>query len=72
MTADNLAIVFAPCLFRNPDLMAALKNAQQEIQFTALLIRALPLSSASEQQLAADRAAYWHYVSAATEKPSCG
>jgi hypothetical protein len=43
MTSENLAIVFAPCLFRNPDLMKALANAQKEIIFTRLLFDALPL-----------------------------
>lgn len=43
MTPENLAIVFAPCLFRHPDLMKALANAQKEIVFTRLLLDTLPL-----------------------------
>ena len=38
MTAENLAIVFAPCLFRHPDLMTALANAQKEVSNSHLIL----------------------------------
>ena len=58
--------MFAPCLFRNPDLMVALANAQKEIVFTRLLIETMPLPPDAE--LAADRAGYWQFVSRVTGK----
>eukprot|EP01050_Picozoa_sp_SAG11_P019110 SAG11_NODE_2994_length_2783_cov_1.387109_1_plen_695_part_00 len=39
MTAENLAIVFAPCLFRHPDLMVALNNTRLEIECTKLILQ---------------------------------
>eukprot|EP01051_Picozoa_sp_SAG22_P012714 SAG22_NODE_1348_length_4662_cov_2.722113_4_plen_182_part_00 len=38
MTADNLAIVFAPCLFRHPDLQVAMTNSRTEIKITKIII----------------------------------
>lgn len=38
MTSNNLAIVFAPCLLRHPDLQVALANSRREIAFTQFLL----------------------------------
>ena len=43
MSPENLAIVFAPCLFRNADLMKALANAQREIVLTVRASRSLSM-----------------------------
>lgn len=43
MTTENLAICWAPCLFRCADISLALANAKKEIGITGLLIGKLPL-----------------------------
>ena len=62
MPAHNVAIIFAPCCFRNADLMAALANAQKEILFVQLLLDHAPLPP--ESAFAADRAAFYSLVAA--------
>ena len=57
MNAENLAIVFAPCLLRHPDIMVALANSSQEIAFTKLLIENGPNLGAGPT-VEAEQAAY--------------
>ena len=47
MTPENLAIVFAPCLLRHPDLMVALTNSRKEIAFTRMLVEYGPRAAAA-------------------------
>ena len=68
MTPHNVAIVFAPCFFRNADLMAALANAQKEIVLVQLLLEHVVLPA--DAVLAVDRAAFYNLVASVPVPPS--